>query len=310
MSSNKSGSEGANTARVILWCVPRAISTALTKCLSAIQDMDVHLEPFVYCYIAARTYKGSCGEDLPMTYEGNEEAVEKAADLVGAETHTRLDPKRLAYASIKKELESATGKYVFVKDMGVGMGSGHTFQYLPSGFKHTFLIRHPVRCINSGRKATFALFSQLGLLQGEAANEETYDIERDDKYFPPGCYFKELYDVWKYVRENIDNDPVVIDADDLLAKPGEVLKAYCAAVGFPYSESLLQWDASTESLRSWKAAGDNVVLDLVSFYGTAMKSSKFLPPSKFPDRLTPDVIRCSKKVMKYYEEMYNSRIKV
>ncbi|XP_071498621.1 uncharacterized protein [Diadema antillarum] len=307
MSFSESGSE---RSRVFLWCVPRAGSTAFTKCLSAIEDMEVYFEPFAYSFVAARTYKQLCGEDLPMSYAGNEEEFRKTADLVSYGVRTKVEPQRLAYSSVKKALENANSKRVFVKDMGAGVVSSNAFQFMPSGFKHTFLIRNPIRSINSTRKAMFTNQSQLGLLKGKSANERTYDVEHDDPTYPSGYYIQELYDLWKYVRENIDSDPIVIDADDLLTKPAEYLKAYCDKVGLPFSESLLKWDASTDSLKSWKAAGDNLVLDAVNFYGRAMRSSEFLPPSKFPEKLTSDVIRCSNKVMKYFEEMYAHRLKL
>ncbi|XP_071498619.1 uncharacterized protein [Diadema antillarum] len=304
---SSTGESTDSGARVILWCVPRTISSALAKCLGAIEGTEIHFEPYTYSYLAGRSYKAVSGDEIPKVYEGNEEALDKAAQIIASEAQTDVDPKRLAYASVKNLLETSSSKHVFVKDMGAGL-TDDTFQFLPERYQHTFLIRNPKRSINSYRKAMYTQFSQLGLLEGEAANEQTYDVERDDKYFPPGCYMKELYDVWKSVRENIDSDPIVIDADDLLNKPAEVLSAYCAAVGLPYSESLLEWDASIDSLKSWKAAGDNLVIDVVNFYGTAMRSSKFFPASKFPENLTPDVIRCSDRVMKYFDEMYESRL--
>ena len=153
----------------------------------------------------------------------------------------------------------------------------------------------------------------LVLSVGEAADEKTYDVERDDRYFPQGCFVEELYDLWKYIRdENIDSNPIVIDGDDLLTKPAETLSAYCDAVGLPYDESLLQWDASLEAFKKMKACGDDLLMDVSNFYGTAMKSSRFCPPSKMPprDEMPPDVIRCSDKVMKYFDEMYETRLRV
>ena len=156
------------------------------------------------------------------------------------------------------------------------------------------------------------VFIQNTLL-GEAADEKTYDLERDDQFFPPGCFVQELYDLWKYIKdENIDTNPIVIDGDDLLTKPAETLSTYCAEVGLPYNGSLLQWEASTEAMDKMKASGDDLLKNMVHFYGTAMKSSCFLPPSKLPsrDQLPNDVIRCSDKVMPYFDEMYETRLKV
>ena len=117
--------------------------------------------------------------------------------------------------------------------------------------------------------------------------------------------------MWMHVKENLDSNPVVIDADDLLTKPKETLSTYCAAVGLPYSDSLLKWDASADIAKKIKAPGINMLIDMAGFQ-KAMESSEFMPPSELPslDQLTPDVIRCSERVMKYYEEMYEHRLKV
>ena len=190
--------------------------------------------------------------------------------------------------------------------------SKYTYPYLPSSYKHTFLIRHPLRSIYSYRKGMFAQQQLAGLLKGEAANERTYDLERDDRYFLPGYYVKEIYDLWVYVKENLDSNPVVIDGDDLLTKPKETLSAYCSAVGLPYSDNLLKWDASTDVIRKMKAPGDDLLINMLDLYGKAMRSSEFMPQSEMPsrDQLTPDVIRCADKVTKYYEEMYDTKVTI
>ena len=190
--------------------------------------------------------------------------------------------------------------------MGFGV-SKDTYQYLPDGFKHTFLIRNPLRSVYSYRKARIA--NQR--LENGNRNEHAYDLERDDRWFSNKCYVKDQYDLWMYVKENLDSNPVVIDADDLLSKPKETLSAYCDVVGLPYSDSLLQWDASADVFRKIKAPGDDLLVREVNFYGMAMRSSSFHPPSPLPsrDHLTPDVTKWSDRAMKYYKEMYEHRLK-
>ncbi|XP_003729044.2 uncharacterized protein LOC100891992 [Strongylocentrotus purpuratus] len=232
--------------------------------------------------------------------------------MVDMISQSKNEADRLPYGSVKRRLEASSTKHVFVKDMAFAMTDGYR-QFLPKGYRHTFLIRNPHRSILSYRRSMFKQFSELGLLEGEAADERTYDLERDDRFFAPGYFVKEVYDLWKYLQdEKIDPKPIVIDGDDLLTKPAETLSAYCAAVGLPYNDSLLQWDASLESFKTMKACGDNLLMDLANFYGTAMKSSCFFPPSKSPsrDQMPADVIRCSDKVMTCFEEMYESRLKV
>ena len=198
--------------------------------------------------------------------------------------------------------------------MGFGV-SKDTYQYLPEGYKHTFLIRNPLRSIYSYRKSRMGFQrSSEGLcsLEDENRNEREYDLARDDQWFHNKCYVKDQYDLWMHVKENLDSNPVVIDADDLLTKPKETLSAYCAAVGLPYSDSLLQCDASVDAMRKIKAPGDELLVKEVNFYGMAMRSSSFHPPSPLPSRdtLTPDVIKWSDRAMNYYKEMYERRLKV
>ena len=83
--------------RVILWCVPRTISTALTKCLSHIDGMETWFEPFYFSYFAKARYDADCEDDLPMEYEANEERAVKAAQTAEVFTieGTKLKPDRI-----------------------------------------------------------------------------------------------------------------------------------------------------------------------------------------------------------------------
>ncbi|XP_041480481.1 branched-chain-amino-acid aminotransferase-like protein 1 [Lytechinus variegatus] len=304
--------KNGDESRTVLWCVPRAISTAFAKCLSYIEDTEVWFEPYVYTYMARVEYELHSKLVIPKEYEGNEETFQKVKEMVDLILQSKTEADRLPYGSVKRRLEASTAKHVFVKDMAFGVPDGYR-QFLPKGYRHTFLIRNPLRSIYSYRKSMFKQFSELGLLEGDAADESTYDLERHDRYFAPGYFVKEVYDLWKYLQDSgIDPNPLIIDGDDLLTKPAETLSAYCAAVGLPYNDSLLQWDESVEAFKKMKASGDNVLMDVVNFYGTAMKSSCFFPASKpVPrDQLPADVIRCSEKVMAYFDEMYEARIKV
>ena len=66
-----SGSENYGS-RTILWCVPRCVSTALMKCLSFIEDIEVWCEHYAYSYAAREEYMRATNGDLPMEYEGND----------------------------------------------------------------------------------------------------------------------------------------------------------------------------------------------------------------------------------------------
>ena len=81
---------------------------------------------------------------------------------------------------------------------------------------HTFIIRHPAEAIASH----YALNPDLG---------------RDE------IGFAWLYEVFDAVRSATGTTPAVIDSDDLLDRPADTVRAYCAAVGIPFMPDALSW---------------------------------------------------------------------
>ncbi|XP_041481690.1 uncharacterized protein LOC121428881 [Lytechinus variegatus] len=311
-SSAVSDGECEHKTRTILWCMPRSVSTALTKCLSFTPDTQVWFEPYCYCFLARREIQSRQHVDLPTCYHGNEHTFHQAASFMNESTSCRsFKAESLSYNEVKKSLESWSNKHVFVKDIAFSIGENER-PFLPTGFKHTFLIRHPLRSFYSQRKMMFEHCSKLGLLTGEAADESTYDLERHNHYMTPGLFIKDVYDLWKYIRENVDSNPIVMDGDDLLANPSEMLPKYCRAVGLPYEKSRLTWDASLNVVKTWKLPADDLLENIVAWYGTATRSSGFKPANRMPsrDEVTQDVIRCTDQVLPFYEEMYEHRMKV
>ena len=213
-------------------------------------------------------------------------------------------------ASIKSFLENSSRPHVFVKDMGFSI-SEEEYVYIPEGYTHTFLIRHPLRVFASYRKALYDTFSGFGLLPG--VDEKAFDLDGEYPFIrSPGLMFMDLYKIWRYVSEKPGAVSVVIDSDDLLSNPAEILPKYCRAVGLPFSESLLKWDASTDVANNWMLPADDLLDSLHIFYKRALKSSEFVAPSPMPaqNQVTPDVIRSVERNIQCYNEMYKARIKI
>ncbi|XP_054750589.2 uncharacterized protein LOC129256397 [Lytechinus pictus] len=301
-------------SRTIIWCAPRSVSTALTKCLSFVDDIQVWFEPYTYCRVVTVQMKEQLGLDLPVEYEGNEDIYTRLTDHLKEGNQGNYCKKKefLAYATVKRVLEDSTSPHVLVKDMAFAF-SQERYKFIPKGYTHIFLIRHPLRVFSSLRVAVFGQLSALGMLQGEDAQEETFDIQRNYPYANPGVELhKDVYDVWKYVRESLGAEAIVVDSDDLLLNPDEMLPKICRATGLPYDESLLRWDGSSEVTKNWMLPAENMVENLKYIYGTAINSSGFLPSRRIPSRdaASRDVIRCTDQGVKYYDEMYKVRLTV
>lgn len=87
---------------------------------------------------------------------------------------------------------------------------------------HTFIIRHPAEAIASHH----ALNPDLG---------------RDE------IGFARLHEIFTAVRAATGRTPVVIDSDDLLDRPADTVRAYCAAVGIPFMPDALNWQPGMRS---------------------------------------------------------------
>jgi hypothetical protein len=82
---------------------------------------------------------------------------------------------------------------------------------------HTFIIRDPVEAIASHH----ALNQSLGCDE---------------------IGFARLHEIFTVVQDATGTTPVVIDSDDLLDRPTETVRAYCAAVGIPFIPEALSWE--------------------------------------------------------------------
>jgi hypothetical protein len=94
-----------------------------------------------------------------------------------------------------------------------------------SAATHTFIIRDPAEAIASHH----ALNPDLG-------REE--------------IGFARLYEIFTAVQDATGTTPVVIDSDDLLDRPAQTVRAYCAAVGIPFLAEALSWEPGMRS--EWK----------------------------------------------------------
>ncbi|XP_071488749.1 uncharacterized protein [Diadema antillarum] len=312
-------------ARVIMWCVPRSVSTAMTKCMSFVDGAEVWLEPYVVSKIAKdfRELYYTDFEQLPIDIDGNEEVYLDAVKKLnlGCDTQSfKLD--LLSPIKLKQKFDSipSTTKFVFVKDMASGMPPSR-YQYLPdpsSGFRHFFLIRHPVKAYKSFRK------TMLEAIEGADPKDLPPGFSKPDPetfhiidYAPPPkegtpYFFKAIHELWCYVRENVDSNPVIVDIDELMEDPATILPLLFRALGIPYSDDYVTWDASSDVVRKWQSVCSNV-LDAPRYnmwFANAFKSTCFKASSTSAslDGVTKDIREVAEKEMPYYEEMHKLRI--
>lgn len=118
---------------------------------------------------------------------------------------------------------------VFIKDFPHYITTIWTDDFL-AGFTHSFLIRDPLKTLVSMHR------KWPDFVLGETAFEEQ----------------RLLFDrLWQRDGE----PPPVIDSDDMLERPVEMVAAWCAAVRIPFIESALAWDPGPRDEVSWWDGG-------------------------------------------------------
>ncbi|MBT5500007.1 MAG: sulfotransferase family protein, partial [Thiotrichales bacterium] len=149
-----------------------------------------------------------------------------------------------------------------------------------SNFNHSFLIRDPAKTISSIYKhfPDFVI-EELGYLEQ-----------------------RELFDkVWL----SSDKVPVVIDSDDLLENPYEMIEAYCTAVGITFIEEALSWKPGKRDEVSWWDGG-SFHENLRNSDGLKPQKRNYVEVNDLPDR----VKKIYDAVMPHYNELYAQRLKV
>ena len=218
-----------------------------------------------------------------------------------------------SHSKVRENLNSLPADVnVFVKDMAFSVtGNYSDIPDGESGFRHAFIIRDPERMFPSWRNL---LLNMAQTMPGRSpVTAEKFDFTKDVSFMMPGFTYKCQYDLWNHVKTNFDPDPVVIDADEMLAKPAAILPKFCAALGMPWANEYLSWDSSPEVVRAWRSAmvlNPSVNYGIAAFHKMAFNSGQFSPakPKITRSRMTPDVIKAIEDTMGYYQEMYASRI--
>lgn len=251
--------------RIILWTAPRCVSTAFERSIMTLKNSKIFHEPYSKAY-----------------YFGPEKQSPRYA--------SQETDHQATYRSISKMLQKEyDGRdFLFSKEMAYCVENKmHIFT--EEGFKnfqHSFLIRHPL-------KAVYSLFKA-------STNPK---LTGWDYFDPAEAGFRQMLELYEFVDRNIHRNPVVVDADDLLDYPNEILQSYCEAVGLEYEENMTSWEPGP--VPEWDT--------WAGWHEDALKSSGFKPRVKKNrsractafdvEDLPPEVAAVVEKCMPHYEAL-------
>ncbi|CAB3981487.1 Hypothetical predicted protein [Paramuricea clavata] len=160
-------------------------------------------------------------------------------------------------------------------------------------YKHSFLIRNPNKSIPS--------------LYRVATNTE---VSGWDHFNPVEAGFRQLLELYEFVVKEFDSSPVIIDADDLLESPEEMMKKYCEATGLIYEENMTTWEigsapelGAASSFNGWR----EVVIRSTGLGKVPKKRTEDHPIKASDEKEVNDSINDS---LRYYKVLYEKRLKL
>jgi hypothetical protein len=158
-----------------------------------------------------------------MTERGDFTTVHEPFSYLAIFGSVNISGRPLATApQVIAELRSlATTRQVFIKET---TDRRHTQaladrRFLAEDAQHAFLIRHPRETIRS----------YLAIRPDASMHEVGFEAQ---------------YEVYTEVRRLTGRDPLVVDAGDLMNRPADTIKAYCAHAGIDFRPHALSWQPS------------------------------------------------------------------
>ena len=111
--------------------------------------------------------------------------------------------------------------------------------------------------------------------------------------------FSQQYNIFKYVKENLNNHPVVIDASKLRNNPKKILSNACNILNIDWDESMLEWSPGIEDYDGVWAS---------HWYTSVKNSTSFRPEEEKDINLNDSEKKIVEKAMPIYDELFKYSI--
>ncbi|XP_077984763.1 uncharacterized protein LOC144439353 [Glandiceps talaboti] len=264
--------ESNTPKKVMLWSYWRSRATALEFSMASVKSFKVFHDEF------------------------------SIAALAGQEKHPLVPKPILAlpgyrFSEVKQRLEADySGKEaVFAMDHAA-LAIMDKLDYIPEGYQHVFLIRHPKEAIPSAYEAMVDIEERFGIVQLDVANL----IMK----FGSMSHFKRLFD---HVTGK-GYSPIVIDSEDLVTNTRETLLKLCDKTGLPFYDSMLEWEPG--NINHWLYFARLLPVADTRLYTVAYESSSFVNISSPCDLgdLPGELKQLIEKDKPIYEDMLKLKI--
>ncbi|XP_022086954.1 branched-chain-amino-acid aminotransferase-like protein 2 [Acanthaster planci] len=302
--------------KIIIWSSPRTCSTALLKCMSSLPNTKVFDELYSIAFLLGpdRLNQTSIEEETPYN--------EPTQDPIHTDKGYAFPSSICTYNWIKETLQQDYPDKEIIISKEIVYCLNHRYDSLPEGYHHVFLLRHPSKVFPSWKKLTYEVLTAIPEFPSQvpASLDEFVFDHQPPHLLPPGKSFQEGYELYQYVKENqLDSNPVIIDADDLVQNPAAIMSALCTKLGIPYSDSLLTWKKGTDVVETWTvgttfkkiiqyAPSYENFRNSTGFHKTELTKQATTSPKE--SKITMDIERCVQFSMPFYQKMYEQRLQI
>ena len=122
-------------------------------------------------------------------------------------------------------------------------------------------------------------------------------------FHPKEVGFSEQRALFDRLCDRLGEPPPVIDSDDLLEDPHQMVERYCHAVGIPFLPEALSWEPGARDEVSWWDGG-SFHANLRNSDGLKPQIRKYIDIEEAPDR----VKEVYAEMLPHYETLYNYRL--
>lgn len=269
--------------RVALWAPPRSLSTAFERCISTLHGkvpLVIFHEPFTTAYHLGPEKQLS--SPVPMT-----KIITKEPGY--------------SYSWVRSQLEAdfPDKKLVFFKDLGYSIDG--RYDYLPSGYCHTILIRNPELVFTSMNNLLLKFPVRIFRIKLK-------------KISPKGWIYEEMFNLYEHLTKTLGQKVIILDAEDIIENPSAMLELYCKETGIPFSEDMTNWRTGHEDMKDWRYSKKLMrVNGVIGQYDRAMTSSGLGKPSKRTIDVTKYPEDCQEAISyseQFYLKLYEKRLRL
>ncbi|XP_028412803.1 uncharacterized protein LOC114535697 [Dendronephthya gigantea] len=266
-------SESKNVRKVFLWTAPRCVSTAFERTIMNLKNGKIFHEPYSFAYYFGPQRKSNRYSKDPIQPKATFDEVSK---------------------NLMAEYEGK--EFIFSKDMAYYLDGNYDIlrQKSLGEYKHTFLIRNPTKSVPSLYRAS---------INSKKTGWDYFD--------PEEVGFRQLLELYEFVVNELDSSPVIVDADDLLENPEEMMKKYCEETGLVYQENMTTWKSEKPVPKEWEI--------WYGWYDTLKNSTGLLQkkrsqekPMKLEEKagFQNEVVDSVNDSLKCYEVLYEKRLRL